>query len=289
MHALLLKPCCRRTAAAFTGVFVPIITSLSRSYDSYTPNEAANHLITTDNPAAGTDPGAADTDVPNPPAGRRWRRWRVRRGATAPAKQPSGKWASARRLGEFLFLSQVFVSNATSAVFLIGAAQTPAALQLAAGAGVVISNPFVSYLKGSVVPALLLVALLPLAVYVLHTPVVRRTPGAPAAARSRLKQRGRMSWREWVMAATLLGAIVCWCTSSYWPFKLSNASVALLGVVVLLASGALTWDDLLAHKSAWDLFIWLVVLFSVCGAMSKQVRWQRVRACMCAAVHACRA
>lgn len=76
-----------------------------------------------------------------------------------------------------------------------------------------------------------------------------------------MRARGKLSWREWVMAGTLLAAVVLWCTSSYFPFKLSNASVALLGVVVLLASGAITWSELLEHKAAWDLLIWLSFCF----------------------------
>jgi hypothetical protein len=28
-------------------------------------------------------------------------------------------------------------------------------------------------------------------------------------------------------------------------------------VVVLLASGAITWDDLAGHRPAWELLVWL--------------------------------
>lgn len=67
------------------------------------------------------------------------------------------------------------------------------------------------------------------------------------------------------------------CSSSYFPFPLSNASIALLGVVVLLISGALTWTDLVTHRPAWDLLVWLSILFSMCTALADLgvIKWLR--------------
>lgn len=64
-------------------------------------------------------------------------------------------------------------------------------------------------------------------------------------------------------------------SSSRLPFKLSNASVALLGVVLLLAGGAVTWDELAAARAAWDMLVWLPVLFSMCAALADfgVVKW----------------
>jgi DASS family divalent anion:Na+ symporter len=53
--------------------------------------------------------------------------------------------------------------------------------------------------------------------------------------------------------------------------------VALLGVVVLLASGTLTWDDLASHRPAWDLLVWLSILFSMCTGLADMgvIKWLR--------------
>jgi di/tricarboxylate transporter len=47
---------------------------------------------------------------------------------------------------------------------------------------------------------------------------------------------------------------------------------------VLLLSGAVTWADLAAHRPAWDLMMWLSILFSMCTALAefgviKWIRW----------------
>lgn len=211
---LVLSLCMPSTTARAAGVFVPVITSLSKSFDS----------------------------MPNHP--------------------------SSKRLGEFLFLSQAQVSSATSAMFYLGGAQTPVAIKLAADQGVTFSNPFDTYFKGSVIPSAVLIAIIPLAVYFLAKPEVTKTPWARSEARERLRERGRPSWREVVMIVTLLAAVALWCSSSRMPFPLSNASVALLGVVVLLFSGAMTWDDLVSYKPAWDLLIWLGIIFGMCAALA---------------------
>lgn len=207
---LILALCMPSTTARAAGVFVPIITSLSRSFDSF----------------------------PNDP--------------------------SRKRLGEFLFLSQAQVSSATSCMFYLGGAQTPVAINLASEQGVVVPNPFDTYFRGAVMPSLVLIVLVPLAVYLIKPPQVKRTPWARQEARDRLRTRGRPQWREIIMMVTLVVAVALWCSSSHMPFKLANASVALLGVVFLVGTGAIKWDDLLAYRPAWELLIWLTILFSMC-------------------------
>ena len=254
------------------------------------------------------------------------------------------------------------MSSATSAAFFLGGAQTPVALTLAAAQGVVIANPFWTYLKGAILPALLLVAAIPAVVYWLAPPEVKATPWAGTEARRRLAARGRPGWREGAVAATLLAAVALWvrffvrsardclrvlasagaaarrawalltpfplapatggregvakrvpsreagaarlnpprpypiappplsrpplkpaaaageqCASSRLPFPLSNASVALLGVVVLLAAGAVTWEELSGHRPAWDLLVWLSILFSMCSQLAQLgvIKWLR--------------
>ncbi|KIZ00173.1 Putative malate transporter yflS, partial [Monoraphidium neglectum] len=211
---LVLALCMPSTTARAAGIFVPVIASLAKSFDS----------------------------LPHHP--------------------------SSKKLGRFLFMSQAQVSGATSAMWYLGGAQTPVGVTLAAEQGVVVPSPFTTYLKGSCVPAAVLIALIPLAVYYLVPPEVTSTPWAQQEARERLKARGRPSWREVVTGLVMIAAVALWCSSAYLPIKLANASVALLGVVVLLASGAITWDDLAGHRPAWELLVWLTILFSMCTALA---------------------
>jgi DASS family divalent anion:Na+ symporter len=117
---------------------------------------------------------------------------------------------SAKKLGEFLFMNQAQVSSATSAMFYLGAAQTPVAITLAANAGVKIDNPFGTYVKGSFMPSAVLIVLIPAVVYFLVPPEIKKTPWAPQQARERLSRRGPLSWQEIVMGCTLLSAVALW-------------------------------------------------------------------------------
>ncbi len=51
-------------------------------------------------------------------------------------------------------------------------------------------------------------------------------------------------------------------------FGVSAVEGAAIGLCVLLATGVLTWQDLLGHKPAWDTFVW----FSVLIGLSSQVQ-----------------
>lgn len=61
---------------------------------------------------------------------------------------------SARKLGKFLVMSQFQGSVHSSALFLTAAAQNLLCLKLATEMGVVISSPWVTWVKGALAPAL---------------------------------------------------------------------------------------------------------------------------------------
>jgi len=223
---LVLSLCMPSTTARAAGVFVPIITSLSRSFDSL-PSESAGCGEVGWGGVGGVKAGVdGEMCCPNSSSSRRpaniithhtelLQTSNARSNPTQlnpnppnPADDPSSK-----RLGEFLFMSQAQVSSATSAMFYLGGAQTPVAITLAANQGVVIQNPFDTYFRGSVVPSLVLIAAVPGVVYALVRPEVRKTPWARKEARARLKQRGRPAWREWVMMATLVAAVALWVSA----------------------------------------------------------------------------
>jgi DASS family divalent anion:Na+ symporter len=42
---------------------------------------------------------------------------------------------------------------------------------------------------------------------------------------------------------------------------------ALLGLAALLLGGVLTWDDVLAERSAWDIFIWYGAIYQMATAL----------------------
>ena len=86
-----------------------------------------------------------------------------------PGNTDCGRWhtgtESAGKLGKFLVQAQFQGSVHTSALFLTAAAQNLLCLKLATEMGVVISSPWVTWLKGAFAPALLGLLVTPFIMY----------------------------------------------------------------------------------------------------------------------------
>ncbi len=103
-----------------------------------------------------------------------------------------------RRLGGFLMFCGISSLGVSSALWLTATSGNPIAVSLAAPYGVTIS--FGSWILASSVPVLTMILLLPLVIYKAYPPGETRTTDAPAAARESLRQLGRLSRDEKIVA-----------------------------------------------------------------------------------------
>eukprot|EP00884_Botryococcus_braunii_P000763 jgi/Botrbrau1/10688/Bobra.139_2s0018.1 len=175
---------------------------------------------------------------------------------------------SAKKLGSFLVQAQFQGSVNSSAMFLTAAAQNLLCLKLAVELGVVIASPWVTWLKGSVGPALLGLLLTPLIIYKVFPPEIKSTPDAPDQAAARLKAMGPLSRDEAIMTATMLGAVTLWVTGD--ALGIPAVVAAMLGLSNLLITGVLTWKDCLTFSQAWDTLFWFAVLVGMSGELNQQ-------------------
>jgi DASS family divalent anion:Na+ symporter len=160
---------------------------------------------------------------------------------------------TARRLGSFLMLMLYNSNVVVCAMFLTGQASNP----LIAGFARETANielTYVTWALGAIVPGILAFLLVPQLIYRIHTPEIRRTPGARDIATRELDACGPMSKAEQIMSVVFALVLILWLTKAWHP--IDYVAVALLGVAVLLLTGVLTWDDLLSERAAWDVFFW---------------------------------
>lgn len=173
---------------------------------------------------------------------------------------------SAKKLGKFLVMSQFQGSVHSSALFLTAAAQNLLCLKLATEMGVVISSPWVTWVKGALAPALVGMLVTPLLMFKLSPPEIKDTPEAPKAAAERLEKMGPMSRDERIMLATMGFAVVLWVTGD--AIGVSSVVAAMLGLSVLLLTGVLKWKDCLQYPPAWDTLFWFAVLVGMSGQLN---------------------
>jgi DASS family divalent anion:Na+ symporter len=60
--------------------------------------------------------------------------------------------------------------------------------------------------------------------------------------------------------------LILWAFSS---LGVDATAAALAGVVILLATGVLTWDDLLRERDAWNTMIWFATLLMMAGFLTE--------------------
>jgi DASS family divalent anion:Na+ symporter len=174
--------------------------------------------------------------------------------------------SSARRLGAFLMILIYQCDVVVSAMYLTGQASNPLIAQFAAEtAGAEVS--YSHWLMASIVPGLVSLALVPLLLYRLFPPEIKHTPAAAEFARKELDRLGPMSREEKFLMLVFFMVAGLWMTTGWHGIHYSV--VALSGVSVLLLTGVLEWADLLAERTAWDIFIWYGGLVRLGGALGE--------------------
>ena len=173
---------------------------------------------------------------------------------------------TSKRLGEFLMAGIYQGSVVACAMFLTGQASNVLAVGLAARFAQV-NISWTSWLLAGLVPGLVSCAIVPYGVYRLLTPTIRQTPGAAEYARSELVRMGPMSRHERIVLGVMCSVILAWM-SSQWT-GLDVTVVAFAGLAALLIADVLKWDDALAERNAWDVYVWYGGLLTMGDALNK--------------------
>lgn len=161
-----------------------------------------------------------------------------------------------RRTPGFLTLATYFSTCATSAMFLTSMAGNPLAAELAGAQGVTITWGL--WALAAVVPGILSLMLVPLIIYALYPPAVRRSPGARSFARRELAALGPMQRDERILVAVFAVLLVLWSLGS--QIGLSSAAAAFAALAVLFLTGVLAWEQVSHEHEAWTTFVWFAVL-----------------------------
>jgi divalent anion:Na+ symporter, DASS family len=173
---------------------------------------------------------------------------------------------TARRVGTFLMFNQFQVNLVTSALFLTAVAPNSLMVKLARET-FRYDITWIGWFWAAMVPGIASLAILPLLIYRLLTPEIRKSSDAPRLAREELEKMGPMRPPEAVMLAVFCGTLALWATGQ-WT-NLGPTPVALVGVCGLIILGVLDWQDILSETGAWDALAWFGGLVSLSAGLSK--------------------
>ena len=170
-----------------------------------------------------------------------------------------------RRMGGYLMFCGMASLSVSSALWLTATSGNPIAVSLAQNYGVKIN--FGSWIVAASIPVLSMIALLPLILYRVFPPGVTKTPEAPKAAREVLRNMGRLTRDEWIVAVAFAFMVTGWVLAG--TLNLSLAAVAFAGLGALLATNVLTLEDINLQGGTLATFIWLAVLFALSGQLNE--------------------
>lgn len=159
---------------------------------------------------------------------------------------------TAGKLGSFLMIAIYQAVCITSGMWMTGQVSNFLARDMALQAGYEIT-PF-SWIRASIVPGLLSLIVVPWIAMKLNPPELKHTPEASNFAAGELKAMGPLRRPEWILLAVFATVVYFWIRSR--DYGIDVAVPALLGVMALMLTGVLEWDDIRGEKGGWGVFIW---------------------------------
>ena len=177
----------------------------------------------------------------------------------------SGPGPSGKKIGDFLIMTCFQYAPITGSIFLTGMAANPLVAELAMKT-LNLQITWYGWALAGIVPGLVSFLLMPLLVYRLTNPQLKRTPEACEMGKKALKELGPMRRHEWILAAIFVLALAGWGTSLMTHL---DATTVGLGVVVLLfVFGVVDWKDVLKDHAAWDTVIWFGAIISLATGLN---------------------
>ncbi|MDN5970068.1 MAG: anion permease, partial [Enterobacterales bacterium] len=181
---------------------------------------------------------------------------------------------STQKIGRYLALVNYNINPVTSAMFITATAPNPLIVNLLLkGTGSTFELTWSMWAIAALVPGIISLLVMPLIVYWLYPPTIKRTPNAPRFAKDKLAELGNISLAEkitlgvFALLLCLWAGIPAFLFGSEWAVNPTTA--AFIGLAILLATGVLSWDDVLKHKGAWDTVVWFAALVMMATYLGK--------------------
>ena len=178
---------------------------------------------------------------------------------------------SARRMGGYLMWTAIAATCVTSSMFLTALAPNLLALELAQKIAKVDISWMQWFMAFAPVGILLLVAV-PLIAYFVYPPEVKQGDEVPSWAANELVKMGPPSRRELTLAALVVIALALWIFGGDY---VDPTTAALVVISLMIITGVVTWEDIIANKQAWNTLAWFATLVALAEGLNRVgfVKW----------------
>ena len=171
---------------------------------------------------------------------------------------------SPEKSGQYLHLVGAHANLITAAMFLTGMAANPLVSKAALDV-FQIEFDWLQWASGSIVPGLAGLAGLPILIRYLSPPTIKSIQPIRDKIKDDVKALGSWSRTEIFTASTLGCMLILWATKPIHGW--GTTTVALMGLVVILLSRTISWDQMVKNHKAWDTLIWLGGLLTLATSL----------------------
>ena len=179
---------------------------------------------------------------------------------------------STEKVGRYLALVNYNINPITSAMFITATAPNPLIVSL-----IFEDSQFQitwgMWAIAALLPALFSLFIIPLVIYLIYPPEIKKTPDAPQFARKKLSELGPISLPEKITMGVFTILLFLWAGIPALilgsEFAVPPTVAAFIGLAILLVTGVLSWDDILSNKGSWDTITWFAALVMMAGFLGK--------------------
>lgn len=179
---------------------------------------------------------------------------------------------STEKIGRYLALVNYNFNPITSAMFITATAPNPLIVSLifeACG----FKFTWGMWAIAALLPGLISIIVIPLVIYLMYPPQIKKTANAPQFAKDKLKELGPISIPEIITMGVFTILLLLWAGVPVMlfgnDFAVPPTTAAFLGLGILLLTGVLSWDDILGNKGAWDTITWFAALVMMASFLGK--------------------
>lgn len=169
-----------------------------------------------------------------------------------------------RKIGSYVMWVGFAIGGVTSSMFLTGLAPNLLALEICKKiANVEIS--WTTWFLGFLPVGVVLFILTPLIAYYLYPPEIKRADEVVRWASDELKNLGRLSRNEILMALFAAAALIGWLAGGRW---ITPATVAFTVISLMLLTKVVVWNQIVLYKQAWSSWVFLATLLIMASALN---------------------
>ena len=181
---------------------------------------------------------------------------------------------STEKIGRYLALVNYNTNPITSAMFITATAPNPLIVSLIyQGTNPGFQMTWGMWAIAAFLPAIISLFLMPLVIYVIYAPEIKKTPDAPNFAREQLARLGPLSLPEKITLSVFGLLLFMWAGVPAMlfgdGFAINPTTAAFIGLSILLLTGVLQWDEILKNKGAWDTVVWFSALVMMASFLGK--------------------